>query len=93
MPGVGFMPPFACEFPALEELELEPDPEPVVDVVLLVVPGRVPHGAPFGELPGIFDPLGLVVEGVVVLGGVLLGVVEEPGVPALGVVLGVVEPG
>ena len=84
VPGVGFIPPFACEFPVVEELELEFDPGPVVEVVPLVVPGSVPHGEPFGELPGIFDPLGFVVEGCV-----LLGVVELPGVPALGVVIGV----
>ena len=84
VPGVGFIPPFACEFPAVEELELELDPEPVVDVVPLVVPGRVPHGALFG-LPDVVEPFGFVVEGCV-----LLGVVGEPGVPALGVVLGVV---
>ncbi len=63
------------------------------------VPGRVPHGEPLGELPGVFGVLGLIVEGCVVLPGVGVPGEVDPGIFGFGVVVpgeavpGEAEPG
>lgn len=76
---------------------VDPDPglgaddDPLPDP--LDVPGRVPHGEPLGEVPGLVGVFGLMVEGWVVLPGVgVLGDVE-PGTVVLGVPLGELVPG
>lgn len=56
--------------------------------VPFVVLGKVPHGEPLGELPGLFGVLGLIVEGWVVPRGVGLAGEVEPGTVGLGVPLG-----
>ena len=57
------------------------------------VPGRVPHGEPLGELPGVFGVFGLIVEGCVVLPGVGVPGEVDPGIFGFGVVPGEAEPG
>jgi len=57
------------------------------------VPGRVPHGDPLGELPGVFGVFGLIVEGCVVLPGVGVPGEVDPGIFGFGVVPGEAEPG
>jgi len=59
----------------------------VEPAVPFIAPGKLPHGEPLGEMPGLF---GLFVDGCVVLPGATVGEFE-PG--ATGVVLGVVVPG
>lgn len=62
------------------------------DVPLLapfVGPGKVPHGEPLGEVPGVFGVLGLIVDGCVVPPGVGVAGEVEPGTAGLGVVCGV----
>jgi len=54
------------------------------------VPGKVPHGEPLGELPGVFGVFGLIVEGCVVLPGVGVAGEVDPGMVGFGVVLGAV---
>lgn len=56
-------------------------------------PGRVPHGEALGELPGLFGVFGLTVDGSVVLPGVGLVGVVEPGTVVFGVPLGEADPG
>jgi hypothetical protein len=72
----------------LDELELGVEPG-----VEFVAPGRVPHGEPLGEPPGLFGVFGLTVNGCVVLPGVGLVGVVEPGTVVFGVPLGEVDPG
>jgi hypothetical protein len=57
------------------------------------VPGKVPHGEPLGDVPGLFGVLGLTVEGWVVLPGAGGLVGFEPGMLVFGVPLGEEEPG
>lgn len=57
------------------------------------VPGKVPHGEPLGEVPGVFVLLGFTVEGCVVLPGVGEFGEFDPGTVAFGVPPGEVEPG
>jgi hypothetical protein len=65
----------------------------VVPGVPLFAPGKVPHGEPLGELPGLFGVLGLMVDGWVVLPGVGVAGELEPGTVVFGVPLGELDPG
>lgn len=101
VPGVGLIPGLLGDVPLLPWLVLPgvdgfelDDPEFGVDPgVEFVAPGRVPQGEPLGELPGLFGVLGLMVDGCVVLPGVGLAGVFEPGTVVFGVPLGDVDPG
>ena len=70
----------------LDVFGVEPD-------VPFAVPGKVPQGAPLGEVPGVFGVLGLTVEGCVVLPGVVVLGEVDPGAAVFGVPLGEVELG
>ena len=102
MPGVGLIPGLLGELPLLswplvlpgvDGFELEEPEFGIEPGVEFVAPGRVPHGAPLGELPGLFGVFGLTVDGSVVLPGVGLVGVVEPGTVVFGVPLGEVDPG
>lgn len=103
VPGVGLIPglagdvppllPWLFVLPGVDGLELEEPEFGVEPGVPLVVPGNVPQGEPLGELPGLFGVLGLMVDGSVVLPGVGLAGVFEPGTFGFGVPLGDVDPG
>lgn len=103
VPGVGLIPallgdvppllPWLFVLPGVDGLALD-EPEFGVELgVPLGALGNVPHGDPLGELPGLFGVLGLMVDGWVVLPGVGLVGVVEPGTVAFGVRLGDVAPG
>jgi hypothetical protein len=99
LPGVGLIPGVVGEvpppfgLPGVDGFELDDPAFGVVLDVPFVVPGRVPHGEPLGELPGFVGVLGLMVDGCVVPPGV--GAVGEfdPGTVVFGVPLGDVAPG
>lgn len=76
VPGVlGCVEPLPCVFPGAEGVwpEFEP-PAFAVPGASLVVPGvvlgKVPHGEPLGEVPGVVEVFGLTVEGWVLPPGV-----------------------
>ena len=85
--------PWLFVLPGADGLELEEPEFGVEPGVPLVFPGNVPQGEPLGELPGLFGVLGLMVDGCVVLPGVGLAGVFEPGTVVFGVPLGDVDPG
>ena len=102
MPGVELIPgllgdvplsPWPLALPGVDGFELDELEFGVEPGVEFVAPGRVPHGEPLGEPPGLFGVFGLTVDGCVVLPGVGLVGVVEPGTVALGVPLGEVDPG
>lgn len=102
VPGVGLIPGLLGDVPLLPWLLVPPgvdgfeldEPEFGVEPgVEFVAPGRVPHGEPLGEPPGLFGVFGLTVDGCVVLPGVGLVGVVEPGTVVFGVPLGEVDPG
>ena len=102
MPGVGLIPgllgdvpllPWPLVLPGVDGFELDEPGFGVDPGVEFVAPGRVPHGEPLGELPGLFGVFGLTVAGCVVLPGVGLVGVVEPGTVVFGVPLGEVDPG
>jgi len=82
--------------PGVDGFELD---DPVFGVepdAPFAVPGKVPHGEPLGEVPGVFGVFGvfgLTVDGCVVLPGVAGFGEFDPGTVVLGVPLGEVEPG
>jgi hypothetical protein len=102
VPGVELIPgllgdvplsPWPLALPGVDGFELDELEFGVEPGVEFVAPGRVPHGEPLGEPPGLFGVFGLTVDGCVVLPGVGLVGVVEPGTVALGVPLGEVDPG
>ncbi len=102
MLGVGLVPgvlgdvplsPWPLVLPGVDGFELDELEFGVELGVEFVAPGRVPHGEPLGEPPGLFGVFGLTVEGCAVLPGVGLVGVVEPGTVEFGVPLGEVDPG
>jgi hypothetical protein len=96
LPGVGLIPGLLGEvapepfgLPGADGFELGDPAFGVVLGVPLVVPGKVPHGEPLGELPGFAGVLGLMVEGCVVLPGVGVAGEFDPGTVVFGVRPGV----
>lgn len=99
MPGVGLIAgllgdvpllPWPLVLPGADGFELFEEPEFGVEPgVEFVASGRVPQG----ELPGLFGVFGLTVDGCVVLPGVGLAGVVEPGTVVFGVPPGEVDPG
>jgi hypothetical protein len=102
VPGVGLIPgllgdvpllPWLPVLPGVDGFELDEPEFGVEPGVEFVAPGRVPQGEPLGEPPGLFGVFGLTVDGCVVLPGVGLVGVVEPGTVVFGVPLGDVDPG
>lgn len=103
LPGVGLIPGLLGEVAPLplglfglagaDGFEFDDPAFGVVLDVPFVVPGRVPHGEPLGELPGFVGVLGLTVDGCVVLPGVGVAGEFDPGTVVFGVPLGDAVPG